>query len=134
MYRVPLAETGDRDTSTMVTSDVRCMRQHAAVRSQASPDAGGPPCGSTDGAGAKMLPTNLCLLTSTYEKPHPAHHPAWMRRGAGCFTDSRPASEDRTGLCGRPSDASVTASTAAPSARAGDDSIEMAKLVAGAVA
>jgi len=28
-----------------------------------------------------MLPTNLCLLTSTYEKPHLAHHPAWMRRG-----------------------------------------------------
>lgn len=86
------------------------MRQHASECSSASPGAGGPPCGSTDGAGAVMLPTNLCLLTSTYEKPHPAHHPAWMRRGASCFTDSRPASEDRTRVCGRASDTSVTTS------------------------
>jgi len=112
----------------------RRLRQHAAGRSSASPGAGGPPCGSTDCAGAVMLPTNLCLLTSTYEKPHPAHHPAWMRRGASCFTDSRPASEDRTRSAAEPLTPPSPSRAPAPSARAGDDSIETAKLVAGAVA
>jgi len=48
-----------------------------------------------DGAGTRCSrPTSA--YSRTYENPYPAHHPAWMRRGARCFTDSRPASVDRT--------------------------------------
>jgi hypothetical protein len=56
-----------------------------------------------------MLPTNLCLLTCTYEKPHPAHHPAWMRRGAAVSRTADPLGGTAHGLCGRASGASVAA-------------------------
>jgi hypothetical protein len=110
LYRAPPAETGDSDTSTVITSEAP---PHTSARSGAF--LGQPWCRRSAlrldrlRRGA-MLPTNLCLLTSTYEKPHPAHHPAWMRRGAAVSRTADPLRRTAHAVCGRASDVSVAPS------------------------
>jgi len=64
----------------------------------------------TDGAGARCSrPTSACSRLRT-RKPHPAHHPAWMRRGVAVSRTDDPLRRTAHGVRGRASDASVTPS------------------------
>jgi len=109
--------TGDVGTNIVVTSDAAPRASARDETSSASPGAGGGLAAHRRRRGT-MLPTNLCLLTSTYEKTAPRSSPGVDAPGSRRFTDGRPASEDRARVRGRTSDASVTASiVGAPLAR-----------------
>jgi len=90
---------GDRGMAaagTVITSEPPpCASAHRVEISSVSLDAGGSPCSLPDGLGARCTRPTSAYSRLRTRIPRPAHHPAWVRQGAGCFTDSRPASGDR---------------------------------------
>jgi len=116
--------TGDGGTNIAITSEPAHRASARCETSSVSPGAGGGLAAHRRRRGA-MLPTNLCLLTSTYEKPHPVHHPAWMRRGAAVSRTGDPLRRTAQGVRGRASDASVTAPIVGAAARADDASLSV---------
>lgn len=89
---------GDRSAAALAPFSPRSRhraRQRVADGSSASPGAGGSPCGSPT-APERDAPDRL-VPTHVYERePEPRSSPGVGAPGSPLFTNSRPASEDRT--------------------------------------